>query len=69
MRDHAVGGAAHAGSTPQPAAAARISMSRAAAPPSRTYWFDSRMPRLPPVEKFPRHACARGFRRGSGIRS
>src|SRR5579863_4379555 len=36
---------------PHPAAAARISMSRAAAPPSRTYWCESRMPRLPPVRK------------------
>ena len=34
------------------AAAAAISISRAMAPPSRTYWLLSRMPRLPPVEKF-----------------
>src|SRR3954451_19553294 len=34
-------------------AAAWISMARAAAPPLRTYSFDSRMPRLPPVEKSP----------------
>src|SRR5262249_33683106 len=33
-------------------------MIRAAAPPSRTYWFESRMPRLPPVEKSP-HARLR----------
>src|SRR5690349_16401647 len=31
---------------------------RAAAPPSRTYWCESRMPRLPPVEKSP-HARLR----------
>src|SRR5216683_7099047 len=36
----------------QSAAAAAISISRAMAPPSRTYWWLSRMPRLPPVEKF-----------------
>ena len=41
------------GGTPHSAAAARISMSRAAAPPLRTYSCDSRMPRLPPVEKLP----------------
>jgi len=34
------------------AAAAAISISRAMAPPSRTYCWLSRMPRLPPVEKF-----------------
>src|ERR671923_2966236 len=34
-------------------AAAWISISRAAAPPLRTYSCDSRMPRLPPVEKLP----------------
>src|SRR3989442_5293929 len=34
-------------------AAAWISMIRAVAPPSRTYWCESRMPRLPPVEKSP----------------
>ena len=34
------------------AAAAASSISRAMAPPSRTYWLLSRMPRLPPVEKF-----------------
>src|SRR2546426_7958492 len=28
-------------------------MIRAVAPPSRTYWCESRMPRLPPVEKSP----------------
>src|SRR5262245_19650348 len=33
-------------------------MIRAAAPPSRTYWCESRMPRLPPVEKSP-HARLR----------
>src|SRR5262245_17695417 len=37
----------------QPSAAAWISMTRAVAPPLRTYSFDSRMPRLPPVEKLP----------------
>ena len=31
-------------------AAACSSIMRAEAPPSRTYWCDSRMPRLPPVE-------------------
>ena len=39
--------------TPQPLAAAWISMVRAAAPPCRTYSCDMRMPRLPPVEKSP----------------
>src|SRR2546428_6810521 len=39
-------------------AAAWISMIRAVAPPSRTYWCESRMPRLPPVEKSP-HARLR----------
>src|SRR4030088_172260 len=34
------------------AAAAATSISRAMAPPSRTYWLLSRMPRLPPVQKF-----------------
>ena len=34
-------------------AAAWISIMRAAAPPLRTYSCDSRMPRLPPVEKAP----------------
>jgi len=34
-------------------AAAWISIMRAAAPPSRTYFSDSRMPRLPPVENAP----------------
>src|ERR1700756_4609771 len=52
--------------TPQPAAAARISMSRAAAPPSRTYWFDSRIPRLPPVEKFPQTRLRATFLPGVG---
>src|SRR5881396_1892014 len=33
-------------------------MIRAVAPPSRTYWCESRMPRLPPVEKSP-HARLR----------
>ena len=39
--------------TPHSAAAAAISISRAVAPPLRTYSCDSRMPRLPPVEKLP----------------
>src|SRR5213594_2131436 len=34
-------------------AAACTSIMRASAPPLRTYSFDSRMPRLPPVEKLP----------------
>src|SRR6185436_5190156 len=34
-------------------AAACTSIMRAAAPPSRTYFSDSRMPRLPPVENAP----------------
>jgi hypothetical protein len=34
-------------------AAACLSISRAAAPPCRTYSCDMRMPRLPPVEKSP----------------
>src|SRR5215831_986725 len=42
-----------AAGTPQPLAAACTSITRAVAPPLRTYSFDSRMPRLPPVEKFP----------------
>src|SRR5215475_15500649 len=37
----------------QPSAAAWTSITRAVAPPLRTYSFDSRMPRLPPVEKLP----------------
>src|SRR6266436_2698988 len=52
--------------TPQPAAAARISMSRAAAPPSRTYWCESRMPRLPPVDKFPQTRLRAAFSPGVG---
>src|SRR5215813_3771639 len=39
--------------TPHALAAACTSITRAVAPPLRTYSFDSRMPRLPPVEKFP----------------
>src|SRR5262245_42409795 len=39
--------------TPHESAAAWTSIIRAAAPPSLTYWFDWRMPRLPPVEKSP----------------
>src|SRR5258705_8434442 len=42
-----------AAGTLQALAAAWTSMMRAAAPPLRTYSFDSRMPRLPPVEKLP----------------
>ncbi len=34
-------------------AAAWISISRAAAPPCRTYWCEVRMPRLPPVDMSP----------------
>ena len=39
--------------TPHALAAASISISFAAAPPSRTYSWLLRMPRLPPVEKLP----------------
>src|SRR5262249_6486657 len=39
--------------TPQALAAACTSITRAVAPPLRTYSLDSRMPRLPPVEKLP----------------
>ncbi len=52
MRDHALGDLAVRRRHAQPFAAACTSMMRAAAPPSRTYCSDSRMPRLPPVEKF-----------------
>src|SRR5262245_17611796 len=44
--------------TPHPLAAAWTSITRAVAPPLRTYSLDSRMPRLPPVEKLP-HAPLR----------
>src|SRR3954451_22602359 len=54
------------GGTPQPVAAARISMSRAAAPPLRTYSCDSRMPRLPPVEKLPQTRLRAAFSPGVG---
>src|SRR5262245_30160157 len=39
--------------TPHASAAACTSITRAVAPPCRTYWCESRMPRLPPVEKSP----------------
>src|SRR5712664_2807813 len=39
--------------TPQASAAAWTSITRAVAPPWRTDWCESRMPRLPPVEKSP----------------
>src|SRR5688500_6223734 len=42
-----------AAGTPQPSAAACTSITRAVAPPLRTYSCDIRMPRLPPVEKPP----------------
>src|SRR5215813_33201 len=42
-----------AAGTLQALAAACTSITRAVAPPLRTYSFDSRMPRLPPVEKLP----------------
>ena len=48
------------------AAAAAISISRAMAPPSRTYWLLSRMPRLPPVEKFFQTRLRRTFSPGVG---
>src|SRR4051795_13122592 len=54
------------GGTPHTAAAARISMSRAAAPPFRTYSCDSRMPRLPPVEKLPQTRLRAAFSPGVG---
>src|SRR6266478_4183303 len=41
-------------------------MSRAAAPPSRTYWCESRMPRLPPVDKFPQTRLRAAFAPGVG---
>ena len=44
---HSAAGTFHA------SAAAWISITRAVAPPLRTYSCDSRMPRLPPVEKSP----------------
>src|SRR5262245_39042370 len=39
--------------TPHASAAACTSITRAVAPPCRTYWCESRIPRLPPVEKSP----------------
>ena len=48
------------------AAAAAISMIRAAAPALRTYSFDSRMPRLPPVEKLPQTRLRATFSPGVG---
>src|SRR3954447_21309025 len=54
------------GGTFQSKAAARISMSRAAAPPLRTYSCDSRMPRLPPVEKLPQTRLRAAFSPGVG---
>src|SRR5215470_18029137 len=39
--------------TPHPLAAAWTSITRAVAPPLRTYSLDCRIPRLPPVEKLP----------------
>src|SRR5262245_59384278 len=41
-------------------------MMRAAAPPSRTYWCESRMPRLPPVEKSPHTRLRATFWPGVG---
>ena len=41
-------------------------MSRAAAPPLRTYSCDSRMPRLPPVEKLPQTRLRAAFSPGVG---
>src|SRR6516165_3562924 len=57
---HSVAGTFHR------AAAAAISIIRAAAPALRTYSFDSRMPRLPPVEKLP-HTVARDVLAGGRI--
>ena len=47
-------------------AAAWISISRAAAPPLRTYSCDVRMPRLPPVEKSPHTRLRATFWPGVG---
>src|SRR6478672_9999078 len=47
-------------------AAACTSIMRAAAPPSRTYLCDSRMPRLPPVEKSPHARFRRTLSPGVG---
>jgi hypothetical protein len=52
--------------TPHSAAAAAISISRAVAPPLRTYSCDSRMPRLPPVEKLPHTRLRDRFSPGVG---
>ena len=48
-------------------AAAWISIMRAAAPPSRTYFCDSRMPRLPPVENAPQARLRATFCAGRRI--
>ena len=47
-------------------AAACKSIIRAVAPPLRTYSFDSRMPRLPPVEKLPQTRLRARFCPGVG---
>src|SRR5215831_13577738 len=55
-----------AAGTPQAFAAACTSTMRAAAPPFLTYSFDSRMPRLPPVEKLPHTRLRATFWPGVG---
>src|SRR5262245_7236631 len=47
-------------------AAACLSISRAAAPPCRTYWCDMRMPRLPPVDISPHTRLRATFWPGVG---
>src|SRR4051812_44034752 len=54
------------GGTAQASAAARTNIMRAAAPPLRTYSLDSRMPRLPPVEKSPQARLRARFWPGVG---
>src|SRR5207249_10519777 len=61
--------------TLQALAAACTSIMRAVAPPLRTYSFDSRMPRLPPVENLPptrwraTHSPAAGYLVGTFLPS
>ena len=55
-----------AGTFHSAAAAAATSIMRAAAPPSRTYCWLSRMPREPPVEKFFQMRLRRTFSPGVG---
>ena len=55
-----------AAGTFHPSAAACTSIIRAVAPPLRTYSCDSRMPRLPPVEKLPHTRLRARFWPGVG---